>query len=391
MDLRKKGIIREIFPEEFQNEENDPSGVLKTFLDILNARAITGAWVSSSSASESSISVSSDSVSKSSESVSSVSVSSESVSKSSESVSSESTSSESSSSGSSSSDSLSSDSTSSSYFSTLVRNSSGLLYGRDSVLNPFVAGDLAYWDAPLAAYSVSISSGRLRVSYPSTVSGPADFRNNQIPSRSKTYLFATHYAPDNGWDSYIGLAANQVDIGPPNQDYVQWAFFTRRSQTAYLAEIVNGSSSTLNSLSTGYVNPGTYSFWMFADGVNMAIYDSYNTTDLTGVCSTLSSGTVGFMMGGWNSLIYCQTFIAMSDRYVTVNGLSTGDTVEIRKSDDTVLASGSESGGSATVDLYKVNITECNKVVIVRAAIDEYTYTVGAGDFICGGDEYEIT
>lgn len=64
MDLRKKGIIREIFPEEFQNEENDPSGVLKTFLDIFNAQALTGALISSSSASslsESSISMLSES------------------------------------------------------------------------------------------------------------------------------------------------------------------------------------------------------------------------------------------------------------------------------------------------------------------------------------------
>lgn len=60
MDLRKKGIVREIFPEEFQNEENDPSGVLKVLLDIVNAQAITGALISSSSASsESSISMSS--------------------------------------------------------------------------------------------------------------------------------------------------------------------------------------------------------------------------------------------------------------------------------------------------------------------------------------------
>lgn len=355
MDLRRKGAIREIFPEEFQNQENDPSGVLKAFLDIVDAQALTGARMSSSSASSES--------SLSSTSLSSMS---------------------------SDSSSMSSDSSSSSWVPVFIKSSSGLLYGRDSSLVPFTSGDLSHWDVPLVDYSLSISSGMIRLDYPSVVSGPTEFRNNQIPSRSKTYLFAKYYAPDNGADSLLGLAAHEGDIYPPNHDSARFAFFTRRSQTVYLYEVLDGVYNSLDSLVSGFVNPGTYSFWMFADGANVSAYDTFNLTDFSGVCTILSSGTVGFSLGGWNTLIYCVTFFAMSDRYVTVNGLETGDTVEVRKSDDTVLASASESGGTALVDLYKVTIIDCNKIVVVRGAVDEFTYTAGTGEFICGGDIYSI-
>lgn len=352
MDLRRNGGVRGMFPEEFQNEENDPSGILKAFLDIVDAKAITGAWVSSSSGSSES-SLSSNSLSSESSFSSSLS------------------------------------SSSASYSTGLIRSSSGLLYGRDVTINPFVTGDLAHWDKPSASFQLSISSGSLQCYYSVPTDDASVCRNNQVSPVSKLYVYASIEAVNNGYAPFIGVSAHVDDITYGIQDNLSILMRNNAAYGTHVREVVDGAYNDLDNVGTT-APYGTFDFWEYVDGSSVVAYDSFNTYDFSGTASTLVSGYPGIVLFGGFAVTRAHSYIAMSDRYVTVNNLNTGDTIEIRKSDDTVLASASESGGSASVDLYKVVIPDCNKVVVVRGAVDEFTYTVSAGEFICGGDVYTI-
>lgn len=273
--------------------------------------------------------------------------------------------------------------------------SSGLLYGKYSY-GPWPTPQvLADWDNPdvtnLVLSELTLNGGimlrmQLINSYNLII---GVLRNNQVSGRSKVFIF-TRTQPISGAPRF-GIAAHVGDIDPSTCSTVTGNAPSGYSSTLNLQEIVSGSYVTLDSTSGVNVPLSTtVNCWFFVDGNSLEFFDDYTNLTLSASSVTLTNGQTGVWFSRWDSEVRLITFLAMTERFITVNGLSSGDTVEIRDRTDGLLTSASESGGSATLDLMEEVVTGCAKLVVVRSSIDYAQYTIGPQYWICGGDVFTI-
>jgi hypothetical protein len=271
---------------------------------------------------------------------------------------------------------------------------SGCLYAKNNngdFPDPFITTDTGHWDVPSSKYVLSVSAGRLRIYYSVGVNGSRTIRNNQVSSQSKTYVFASLESENNpSWTNFMGVAAHIQDITYHNENGILYYLRTNNTSTnTRIAEAINGSFTSLDYLPIVWKPHGTYVYWLFADGNNIAAFDDFHLTDLTGVSTVHDQGQPGLVPYGGYAVTFVNDYIVMTDRYLTVTGLLLGDVVELRKSNDDVITFANESSGIAVLDVYKEVITDIYKIVIVRNSQDAGEYVISTGDYICGGDVYE--
>jgi hypothetical protein len=277
---------------------------------------------------------------------------------------------------------------------TLRKNTSGCLYAKNNngdFPDPFVSGDELHWTKPSSRFELSISSGSLRCYYNSPYDDAFVMKNNQVEIQSKLCIYCSLESAVTAYKNFLGLGAHTEDVVHGIEDYVY--FILRTNDSSYscrIGEVVNSVNNSLDQLSPVSTPHGTYGFWLFVDDNDILAFDDFHQDELSGITNTLDSGLPGVVMYGGYAIAYLHDYFAMADRYITVIGLATGDSVELRKSNDDVIVSSSESGGVATLDIYKKAPIDFYKLVIVRDSIDIMEYVASAGDYICGGDEYEL-
>lgn len=194
-------------------------------------------------------------------------------------------------------------------------------------------------------------------------------------------------------DSRIGIAAHISDLTASSEDGL--AIHVRNGAVAALSEVTDAVVTSLD------VTPGNvavaeqnYSFAAFFDGADVVGWDEASNRDWAGTAVSHATGQVGV----WRSAdvvgaaVRVRQFFALTSPSLTVNGLETGDTVELRAWDHSVLASAAESGGTATLDLLKVAPNGGVQLVVVDDDGDRIVYerTPGSGEFIVGGSTYSV-
>lgn len=214
------------------------------------------------------------------------------------------------------------------------------------------------------------------------------FRFDTITSRGKTLLVARLFEDSNGRRG--GPVIHLNDITNSSEDGV--GMTTYSGGVSALQEYVNASAANL---ATGTSVPALthHAVMLFADDTAVRAYsqhvDEYfpSASDAT---SSFSSGQFGFVVSSDSDEIRCTVLVISTDRFLTVDGLDTGQTVEVRKADDTVLSSGTESGGSASIDMIEVQPWEALKLVVLDEETPVETLTL-TDDILVGGDVYEVT
>jgi hypothetical protein len=269
----------------------------------------------------------------------------------------------------------------------LTRLNSGLLYGRNNVgtyINPFVPGDEAHWDVPTVDHTVTVVSGNLYFYDP--YSEPRSvFKNNQVGAVGEVCVMSNMFNSTSY--SWVGVVVHLGSNTPASLSGIVNRLQYSIDRDHVFSEYNSGSIVQSFDWYDDISNSFSGIIWSYANGTSVISYDNQSDRDV-GLSAGLSSGRVGVFGYKYNTIV--QAYVVMSGRYITVSGLVSGDIVEIRKIDDTVLVSGSEFGGSATIDIYKADVTVCDKIVVVRSGTDFAQYESSAGDYICGGDTYII-
>lgn len=250
---------------------------------------------------------------------------------------------------------------------------------------PFVTDE---WDTPGAHTTLGVSSDALRISLDATGNNPGFMRCNEVASQSESFINARMIKvvgnPRMGVTSHIG------DILTSNADGVMLSVPIAFSASALLYEYNDAANTTLDSLAGQNGSASAHSFWLHSNAKTIAGKDDVTSRNWAGTCGTRATGQVGVWLSTPSTGIDIYTFIASTGRYVTVTGLTTGDTVQIRDSAASVLATASESGGSASVDMMGVEALNAACVVVVRSAADYAKFEVSKSVYIVGGNSYAL-
>ncbi len=245
---------------------------------------------------------------------------------------------------------------------------------------------VAEWDCPTNE-TVQEVSGALKI-LPVANLTPNIIRCNAVSSQSKAFIFARM----NGTvgSARGGIAGHIGDVDPINTaDGVVLTLPFNHTSTAALWEWINGSvAATLDSLASQ--NAAESNMWLLLNGHDIDALDSDTSRAWAGTTGTLASGQLGLwgpQTNGQRVEVYSLFF--STDRYLTVAGLTSGDSVLLRDSAGTTLASGSESGGSAQIDMMGVAITDIADLVVVRSAVIHALCQYAPNPF-AGGSTYTL-
>lgn len=186
----------------------------------------------------------------------------------------------------------------------------------------------------------------------------ARLKTTVLASRSKTLVYSEQAR---GGTYYVGLTVNATALSPADLAYLFAHVQTQPSSQAWgLYEQNSGANNRLNLQSGCQIDPGDFQpMTLFADGASLVGYlfaNAWMTAKGPVTGSTgHTSGTPGMMSNNNGSLVHSiKEFLVFADRYLKVQGLSTGQIAKLQKADDTVLASATESGGEAQIDCMTV-------------------------------------
>lgn len=245
--------------------------------------------------------------------------------------------------------------------------------------------------------SATISSGNLRVDSGLPAGGTNHLALNSVASRSRAMVQAKMRAigvpvAGNWW---AGVAAHLVTTGS-SRNNLRAHFSVRRTSTGddYTA-IAEDVGSTSNNLVVDFDAPvrSTDTFYRiscFADGLNVAAYDHDNDIADSATATTVSAGMVALSLAAaatgrvWD----VAEFFAMSDRYVTVNGVPSGGSARIKNAGGTVLISAAANGsGVATLDVMPIVAGTMTKIEVLDSG-GTILQTLSPSETIWGGDVF---
>lgn len=275
----------------------------------------------------------------------------------------------------------------------LSRTSSGLLarYIAGDATDPFDAGD---WTTSVGTLSLD-GSGNLQITGLAQGNTPQIYHNS-LGAFGEVLLFATvrfSNLPPSAIVE-IGLAAHMED---PAGSAVVARFFRDSSLTSdeFIGLLEGGATTDQTEIDPVENNYTTFTgVALHVDGQDKEMYDQAEglTHQITGEAD--SSGLIGMYCrrGPANDITAWQwgSWFAFSGRNVTVTGLPIGSTVEILDAADSVLASGSASGGSAVIDMIQ-EVWPGPVKVRVKNSGGTAIATLEPSDGVWGGDTYAFT
>ncbi len=274
----------------------------------------------------------------------------------------------------------------------LSRSTVGLLYDRHrfgAFRNDFISSE---WDVPGTELTKNIYDGELQLDTSASSYTVGVIRNNVIVSRSKSLIYMRGYGYSG--TPRLGLAGHISDINPASVDAIVMNACIGAVSSALLREYVNGVSTDLDpALTDGGTLETSYNFALFLNALAVASEEDITAVVRTGTANTNSSGQLGIYFSRNSSRVFIFAFVAQSDRYLTVNGLQSGDVVEVRSgTDSSVLATTTATGSSVNVDMLNVNMIQNygTRVVVVRSSVDIASFDIGPGLLTCGGDVYSL-
>lgn len=272
----------------------------------------------------------------------------------------------------------------------IYRTVDGLLYGKSTTSyfpNTFVTED---WVVPSINTTLSISSSRLRIQINSNNVNPGIIKNLNVASQTKVLVYTVMQCTTG--TSRIGPVVHVGNNDVSNADGISLDLPINQSATLCLLREWNSGSYVLLDSTTPYSGSVStlYPFWLLADGTTVIGSDTITSRNWSGSASTRSSGYVGVWATTHDIIVYVTSFFAQKDRYITISGLIPGDSIELRDSSNSVITSASESGGSASIDIYDQEIQTCDRLVLVRSSVDYAQYTIGPEIYISGGDTYLV-
>ncbi len=221
-----------------------------------------------------------------------------------------------------------------------------------------------------------------------------------LSSRGKVMVIATLACVTEAGTAgkYFGPAVHILGGQPDaDQDGVASASSIGRATTERqtLREVEDGESTGIppGALRDTDDNPRSYDTdylqGIFADGTSIVSYD-FTDDALLSMTSTRSSGLVGFNWHNDDQVSYCRRFYAMEDRYLAVSGLPLGYKAKVRDSGGSVLEEATEAGGTASVDMLKVDPAEAHDLIVTDSG-DVTVSTTVPGDGLWGGDAYTFS
>ena len=279
----------------------------------------------------------------------------------------------------------------------LYRSVNGLLYGKNSYgsfINIPVADDWNEESVGLAVNTVIIGDGAtvLRITSTTALTELQGLvRNNKVASQTQVCIFM-RVIQVTGTPRF-GVLTHVGNISEATANCVVLSLPVGYTYTAGLREYVNAVVSYLDSLTGVNIPVNTpVNLLLFSDGNTSIGYDTYTTHDWTGT-SSLTSGSIGLISTRTSTSVNVLTYLAMADRYFIINGLSSGNSIELRSSTGTVLGTYLQSGGSVIIDIFDfktINLLSINRLVVVNNSQDIAQYTIGPALFISGGSTYTV-
>jgi hypothetical protein len=277
---------------------------------------------------------------------------------------------------------------------TLTRTSSGKLAAHTdtAISGVTTAFNAADW-GPKS--NVSVSTSLTTLDFTSLTSNI--FRTMPyapIVSRSQAFLQSVGQAVNSAAAPGVFLRG---DSGSVEYDGVWSAVPAGFSGPLGVREINNGSDIASNTITrtlsvntsyrvSGATDAGSGSIGYVFAGTGFATASSFPLTLTRG--GGVYSGLVGLIHSrGTAGTTRYSEFYAMTSRYLTVSGLPTSASVEIRNSGGTVLVSGSEAAGTATVDMLTVTFPTATEIRILDSG-SNVLITATPSDRIWGGDAW---
>jgi hypothetical protein len=193
-------------------------------------------------------------------------------------------------------------------------------------------------------------------------------------------------------------AAVRADSGSTDYDGVWMALPPGFSGPLGVREIENGATIAQDTITTALSTNTDYRFSIYTDSASGSAGHYFGGPGLTATSSyalTLTRGGTGVYSGsiglihsrGSAGTTRYSEFYAMSDRYVRVTGLPTSASVQILSGSSTVLTSGSEAAGTATVDMLRVIFPTATNIRVLDSS-SNVLITATPTERVWGGDTW---
>lgn len=192
-------------------------------------------------------------------------------------------------------------------------------------------------------------------------------------------------------------AVARADSGSTEYDGVWMSLSPGFSGPLGLREIENGSNIATDTITTSllsaddqyrvslYTDASNGSFGHYFGGFGLTATSSYALT-LTRGGTGVYSGSVGLIHSrGTGGTTRYWEFYVMTSRYVTVSGLPTSASVQVRNSGGTVLSSATASAGTAQVDMLKVEFPTATEIRVLDSS-SNVLITATPSQRVWGGD-----
>jgi len=216
-------------------------------------------------------------------------------------------------------------------------------------------------------------------------------------SLSEALVHAAVVTEDNDTEpnGYLGPAAH-LGAGQATEDQDGVTFQTscnrptpERNRIIGLVDMVNegfppGDQRSTDDDPRAYLTP--YLMGLHADGTAAVGYDFTDEAALS-MTSVVEAGGVGIFRQNNGQTNWITRLYVAEARYLTVTDLPSGYKAKVRDSGSVVLQEATEAGGTASVDMLKVDPAEAYDLIITDAGDDTRSTTVPV-DGLWGGDEY---
>jgi hypothetical protein len=274
----------------------------------------------------------------------------------------------------------------------LCMTTDGLLYQRNAFGPIPKEFETAHWDKASSSYVTLaiIASHVMRITISTASLNPNFLKNNIVASQSDVFIYG-RLSQISG-NIRAGIAGHIGSIVPAAADGIDLSLPIGYSSSAVLREWNAGTAgANLDALASQNAAAGTaYSFWLRLNGKTLNGKDSYTNRNWAGTSLTRESGQVGVWSPNGTGAMELYSFYACAGRYVTVNGLNSGDVIRARTTAGTSLATANESAGFAVIDLMGVELTTLADLVVERSSVVIAQYKIGVDIRIVGGCQYSL-
>lgn len=265
----------------------------------------------------------------------------------------------------------------------MYRRAHGLLARHEEGVSTEYPFDLDDWEAAVGSSVLSGGSNGLHITE-GTDGIHTYVRYKPLAARSKVFLQGRAKVIAGVWHGLALHGSLGID------DFVRpWLSVARSSgELAVLNDVVDTAVVTPSFASSSVPAKAQNTLYrqsVWADGADVAMHDFHAGVTISGASPNHTSGFVG-VNGSDSTQHQWWTFYAMTDRYITVEGIPAGGSAEVQDGGGATLASAAEAGGTALIDMLDVVLP--GVAVVIKDSGGVVVESLTATDGVWGGDEF---